>query len=233
MALISMEKRPILAGVLFGLAAVLKPQALVLLPLALIAAGRWKTFGATAFTGALAFIASVALFGFAAWEAWFAAVARFGQWVMTMPGLERGMITPTALAMNLRLDGPTTDIWRVAFGVGALAKVWFVFRKTEDPARRLAALFGGSLFITPYAMHYDAALLAPAAALILTRRPQPGAWLYALFAAALLCCAAIPHWGAAGVIAFTLIVALTPETALTRPWPALAMLIRRPQQAAG
>ena len=48
--------------------------------------------------------------------------------------------------------------------------VWIVFRRTEDPARRLAALFGGGLFITPYAMHYDAALLAPAAALMLTHR---------------------------------------------------------------
>ena len=92
--------------------------------------------------------------------------------------------------------------------------VWMVFRKTQDPARRIAALLGGGLFITPYAMHYDAALLAPAVALMLTHRSAPGTWLTALAATALLCCAAIPHWGAAAVVGFTLWVALTPEMLL-------------------
>ena len=66
-------------------------------------------------------------------------------------------------------------------------------------------------------MHYDAALLAPAAALMLTQRPQPGDWMAALAASALLCCAAIPHWGAAAVTAFILAAALTPESAFARP----------------
>jgi hypothetical protein len=98
-------------------------------------------------------------------------------------------------------------------GLGAIAMIWFVFRRTEDPARRLTALFGGALFVTPYAMHYDAALLAPAAALIVTHRSRPGDWIAALLASALLCCAAIPHWGAAGVTLFVLVVAFTPEAA--------------------
>jgi hypothetical protein len=62
-------------------------------------------------------------------------------------------------------------------------------------------------------MHYDAALLAPAAALMLTHRAQPGDWLVAIGASALLCCAAIPHWGAAAVTLFVLAVSLTPEAA--------------------
>ena len=44
------KERPITAGVLFGLAAAVKPQLLMLLPLALIAEGRWRTIIATGVT---------------------------------------------------------------------------------------------------------------------------------------------------------------------------------------
>jgi hypothetical protein len=207
-----LKTRPVLAGVLFGLAGAIKPQAMVLLPVALLATREWRALGAAAVTVALAVLATVAAFGLKPWFEWVAAVPRFEHFVMTAPGLERGMITPTALGGTLHLDPGGLDVWRLAFGVGALVMVWMVFRKTEDAARRIAALLGGGLFITPYAMHYDAALLAPAVALLLTHRMQPGAWLTALAASALLCCAAIPHWGAAAVAVFVLWVALAPES---------------------
>jgi hypothetical protein len=207
-----LKSRPILAGVLFGVAGAMKPQALVLLPVALLATRQWRALLASAATVILAVAASVLAFGLDAWLQWLAAVPRFEHMVMGMPGLERGMITPTALGHTLHLDPAGLDAWRLAFGAGAIAMVWMVFRTTQDPARRIAALLGGGLFITPYAMHYDAALLAPAAALMLTQRTRPGAWAAAVLAGALLCCASIPHWGAAAVTAFVLWTALTPET---------------------
>ena len=212
--LFCLKTRPVLAGVLFGLAGAIKPQAMVLLPVALLATREWRALGASAATVALAVLASVAAFGVKPWLEWVAAVPRFEHFVMTAPGLERGMITPTALGGSLHLDPGGLATWRLAFGAAALVMVWMVFRKTQDPARRIAALLGGGLFITPYAMHYDAALLAPAVALMLTHRSAPGTWLTALAATALLCCAAIPHWGAAAVVGFTLWVALTPEMLL-------------------
>jgi hypothetical protein len=212
-ALLCLNTRPVLAGVLFGLAGVIKPQAMVLLPAALFALGAWRTVLVTALTAALIVLASAFVFGAHVWLDWLSAVSRFEHWVMTTPGLVRGMVTPTALGMTLGLDPGALDTWRLCFGLGAIAMVWCVFRKTEDPARRLTALFGGGLFITPYAMHYDAALLAPAVALMLTHRRQPGDWMVAIAASALLCCAAIPHWGAAAVTVFILAVAFTPEAA--------------------
>lgn len=213
---LSLKRHPALAGALLGLAGVIKPQALVLLPVALFAVGAWRAIAGAAAAAAMAAVAATLIFGPGAWIAWLSAVPKFEHWVMASPGMERGMITPTALGISLHLDPGAQDVWRLVFAAGAIAMAWSVFRATEDPARRLTALLGGGLFITPYAMHYDAALLAPAAALILTHRPSPLAWLWALAAGALLCCAAIPHWGAAGVTAFVLIVALTPETAFTR-----------------
>jgi Glycosyltransferase family 87 len=227
--LLCVKTQPILAGVLFGLAGVIKPQAMLLLPVALFALGAWRAMAMTAFCAAAVAVASALVFGAHAWVDWFAAVSRFEDWVMKSPGLVRGMITPTALGMSMGLDPGALATWRLGFGLGAIAMVWFVFRRTEDPARRLTALFGGALFITPYAMHYDAALLAPAAALMLTHRSRPGEWIVAILASALLCCAAIPHWGAAAVTLFILAVSLTPETALSR-WPRRAQLAPRPQE---
>jgi hypothetical protein len=211
--LYALKTRPVLAGVLFGLAGAIKPQAMVLLPVAMLATREWRALGASALTVGLAVLASLLAFGPRVWLDWLAAVPRFEHFVMAAPGLQRGMITPTALGGTLHLDPAGLDTWRLAFGVGALVMAWMVFRKTGDPARRIAALLGGGLFITPYAMHYDAALLAPAAALMLTQRTRPGAWKAALAATVLLCCAAVPHWGSVGVIGFTLLAALTPETA--------------------
>jgi hypothetical protein len=213
--LLSLKQRPILAGVLFGLAGAIKPQSLVLLPVALLADRQWRAFAAAFVTAALAAAASVLVLGFQTWLEWLSALQRFQEIVMNTSGFQRGMITPTALGITLRFDPGAMAVWRLGFAVGAVFMVWHVFRKTEDPARRVAALLGGSLFVTPYAMHYDAALLAPAAALMLTHRPSPGAWIAALAAGVLLCCAAIPYVGAAVVTAFVLIVALLPETAFS------------------
>jgi alpha-1,2-mannosyltransferase len=226
--LLCVKTQPILAGVLFGLAGAIKPQAMVLLPVALFALGAWRAMLMTALSAAAVAVASALVFGAQAWIDWFGAVSRFEDWVMKSPGLVRGMVTPTALGMSMGLDPGALATWRLGFGIGAIAMVWFVFRRTEDPARRLAALFGGALFITPYAMHYDAALLAPAAALMLTHRPRPGDWIAAVAAFALLSCAAIPHWGAAAVTLFILTASFLPETAFAG-WPRLAELGPRPQ----
>ena len=217
-ALFDLKTRPIVAGVMLGIAGVLKPQAMALLPVALIAVSAWRTMAAVAVSAGVITIAATVVFGLDAWLAWSQALANFQRWVMATPALQRGMITPTALGLSLRLDPGGYAVWRLAFAVGAVAMVWMVFRRTEDPARRLAALLGGALFITPYAMHYDAALLAPSAALMLATRPSPGAWAAALIAGAVLCFAATPHWGAAAVTAFTLFAALTPAGAFGGEW---------------
>ncbi len=228
-ALAMMEKRPILAGVLFGVTGAIKPQAMVLLPVALIAARQWRAIAATALAAAAVLFVALVAFGGAIWFEWQTAMGAFGKWVMSTWDLERGMITPTALGLNLRLDQGSLDAWRAAFGLGAIAMAAWVFRSTDDVARRGAALLGGGLFVTPYAMHYDAALLAPAAALMLARRPAPGSWIIAFIAGGLLCCAAIPDWGAAGVTAFTLISSLTPANALAAPARAASPAHAAPQ----
>jgi hypothetical protein len=211
-AVFALEERPALAGVLFGIAATLKPQAMVLLPLAMAGSRQWRVLAIAAAAALACALVSLAIFGPGLWTSWWEALPRFQAMIMANPRLTRGMITPTAVGMWLGLGGIELALWGAGFGVIGAALAWRTFRVSDDPARRLTALFGGALFVSPYAMHYDAALLAPAAVLMLSRREGLVDWILAAGAGALLCCAAIPHWGAAAVTAFVLMAALAPET---------------------
>jgi alpha-1,2-mannosyltransferase len=70
-ALVTLDRRPLLAGVLLGLIAY-KPQFGILFPLVLAATARWRTFAAAAATvAALALITTLA-FGISVWDAFLA-----------------------------------------------------------------------------------------------------------------------------------------------------------------
>jgi len=229
----ALKRRPILAGVLFGLAGAVKPPAMLLLPVALVAAGQWRALAAAAVTAALAVLISALCFGVQIWFDWLAALAHFDAWVMGFAALRRGMITPAALGIWLGLAPGQLLAWRLGFTAAGVAIAWHVFRVSDDPARRLAALLGGALLVTPYAMHYDAALLAPALALMLSRRAAPVPWIIAAAAGALVSCAAIPHWGAAGVIGAVLLASLTSEATLAAPLRAPRLRLRPRRAVAG
>src|ERR1700760_1738864 len=64
--LLLLDRRPGVAGILFGLL-VYKPQLALMLPFALIAGRRWLTVGVTAATAALLVAASIAAFGVHPW----------------------------------------------------------------------------------------------------------------------------------------------------------------------
>src|SRR5262249_47433894 len=63
----SLDRRPILAGVLIGLLTV-KPQLVILFPFALVASGRWRVFFSAAVTALALVAASIAIGGIAGWH---------------------------------------------------------------------------------------------------------------------------------------------------------------------
>src|SRR5262249_52824954 len=69
-ALALLDKRPVIAGILFGLLSY-KPQFGVLIPLALIADGRWRAFLSAAVTVAILVAATTLAFGPEIWSAFF------------------------------------------------------------------------------------------------------------------------------------------------------------------
>jgi len=154
------RERAITAGILLGIAAAIKPQLLIFMPIALLAEWRWRTLIAAGLTGLLLCGASAVIWGLEPWQAWFAALPRFQILVETTPALIEDAITPHAW---LRRNGwPTAPILLLAPVAAAL--VWLTVRRSERPADRLIATFGGALLVSPYAMPYEVALLAPGVA---------------------------------------------------------------------
>jgi len=135
------EKRPVLAGMLFAAAACIKPQAMILAPLVLW--GRWRTVAA-AMVGGGALVAASLVFGAGRWPEWLGAVQAFGG---VMGHTER--VNPSALI--------EAGWWPVLLaGLG----IYIALRR-----RDIVGLVAGALCCTPYAHGYDLAPLAPLALL--------------------------------------------------------------------
>jgi hypothetical protein len=156
-----LEKRPQLAGIILGVATAIKPQLMLLLPLALLLSKSWRAMFFWAASGAIMVLAATALLGTTVWLDWIAALGRFQAFFEGSDSLVRNAITPYAAAQRLGIASPAV-IATVA--VPALAGIWWTFGRGSCVARRLIALVGGALLISPYAMNYELALLAPAIA---------------------------------------------------------------------
>jgi len=175
-SLTQVRTRPLLAGVLFGIAATIKPQAVLLAPLALVAGGHWRTLLAAAATGVLIGLACLLFQGPALWISWRDALSGFGEIAQRSYLMRRGA-TPANLVYLMGLTGPAALAVRIGGVALGLATVWVTFRATEDVTLRLGALVAGSILCIPYAMPYEVLPLLIPATIMLLDRDRPVLWL--------------------------------------------------------
>jgi glycosyl transferase family 87 len=173
-ALLQLQRRPILSGAVLGFAATIKPQAVLLAPVALLAGGHWRALWAAAATGAIVGLSCVLVQGPDLWFAWLNALGDFGQISRRYYLIGRGL-TPSSIAYLTGL--PALPVM-IAGAVLGLVTVWAVFRRMADVPSRIAALVAGSILCVPYAMPYEATPLLILAAMMLVDRGQhPLRWL--------------------------------------------------------
>ena len=164
--LLQLPRRPVLAGILFGVLA-FKPHLGLLLPVALVAGGHWRVVVVAALTAILSAVASVVLFGTGVWADFLASTSD------TRSMLESGMNfghyykMQSVFAAARLLGSPML----VAYGLQALvalgaaaAVVWVWRRPTGDPDMKNAALLAATPLSTAFIFDYDLMLLAPAIA---------------------------------------------------------------------
>ena len=150
------DRRPVLAGVLFGLLTI-KPQLGLLLPLMLVLTWRWTVIASATVT-VLALVAlSAAVFGPEVWQAYVAKAIPVQQEVMTKgSGIFLAMM-PTAF-MNMRTAGLGLGIaWtaQILVSVLAIAAVIWTYAQRRDAELSTALLVTASFLVTPYAFNYD------------------------------------------------------------------------------
>jgi len=220
------ERRPILAGVLLGLAACLKPTALVFLPLAYLAARTWRPFLATAATGLAVAALTTLWLGPAVWLDWLRALPRFEHIVLYDPAFLPSMISPASAGVHLHLAADVMLALRAVCTVAGGALVWWVWRRRSDPAFRLIALMAAGLLASPYAMRYDAALFVVPAVALICRATSWGGVLTATAAYLLLSWSIQPYAGPYAMVGF---FALTTLMAVFGPDRARAHLALAPR----
>jgi hypothetical protein len=167
-----LPRRPVLAGVAFGLMA-LKPQLALLPGLALLLAGHWRSAAAAALSAALLVLASVLVFGPAAWPAWLHQLAAFNSGLGSS-GSHQQYGVSTAFAL-LGLGLPRGAALAAQLVVSAAA-LWLAARSLRRDAGPDGALplLPGLLLATPYAAVYDLPALAAACLLLAARGWQAG-----------------------------------------------------------
>jgi hypothetical protein len=165
-ALVMLDRRPIVAGVLFGLLAY-KPQFGLLIPLVLIATARWKTFAAASITVALLTIVTTLTFGMKVWPA-FLESTHFTRLVVLEAG-DTGWQKIQSVFSWVRMWGGSVPL---AYGIQtavtaaiAVALMW-LWRSSIAFPYKAAALIIGALLATPYSLDYDLMVLAPAIAFL-------------------------------------------------------------------
>jgi alpha-1,2-mannosyltransferase len=177
-AVVQLERRPITAGVLFGLLAY-KPQFALMIPLALVAAGRWRTFAAATVTVAALAIATTLAFGWQVWPA-FLDSTRFARQVALEQG-DTGWYKIQSVFAWARMWGAPIPLAYAIQGTltavlgAALIVLW---RSTTSSPLKAAALCLAALLATPYSFDYDMMVLAPAIAFLVVDGQMRGfgAW---------------------------------------------------------
>ncbi len=173
-ALVILDQRPILAGVLFGCLAY-KPQFGVLIPLALMAGGYWRSVAAAAATVAVAVLAVTLAFGTEVWTA-FLASTHFTRTIVLEQG-ETGWHKIQSVFSVVRMWGVDLPLAYAAQSLTTLAVagalIW-LWHSRANFALKAAALAIGAILATPYSLDYDLMLLAPAIAFLAVNGLQRG-----------------------------------------------------------
>jgi alpha-1,2-mannosyltransferase len=190
-ATLLIERRPIVAGLLFG-ALCYKPHFGLLVPLALAAGGHWRAFAAAAGAVAALVLVSLAAFG---WETWHAYLTLAAVSPTTYENGRidlAGIISPFAA---VRIAGGSVAFaysMQAAATIAAALFVAHIWRQPVSLPVRAAALAAATLVSVPVILIYDL-MIASIAILWLVRAsretgflPWEKAVIAALFASALL-----------------------------------------------
>ncbi|MGB6537376.1 MAG: glycosyltransferase family 87 protein [Xanthobacteraceae bacterium] len=162
-----LERKPILAGVLFGVLT-LKPQLGILLPIVLLLRGRWRTIAAAAATAVVLIAVTALLYGPEIWIEYLRKVGAQQTWVLDHAG---GNLVPSALyaARELGLSFPVAWTAQIVESALALAAVVWTFARRRDEVLSWALLSTAIFLFTPYSYCYDMVVLAWVAALLRQR----------------------------------------------------------------
>ena len=175
-----------MAGILFGLS-IYKPQFGVMIPLVLVATGRWRAFFAAGVTVLVLAALVTALFGAQVWSAFVQALP-FTREVLLEQGSPGFQKMQSVFAAVRLWGGPIPLAYAAQLLVLVLVAVTLVrlWRSNLPFGYKGAALCLAAILCTPYSLDYDMMLLAPAIVLLAAEAKAHGFAPYEAASLALL-----------------------------------------------
>jgi hypothetical protein len=172
-ATLLVDRRPVLAGLLFG-ALCYKPHFGLLIPVALAAGRRWPAFAAAVLSVALCLALSLGIFGAETWHAFFAAAAGSPETYASGRIDLSGLVTPFAAALILGGGATIAYAVQAVATVGAALLVAYVWRGGYSQPLRAATLLACTLAAVPVVLIYDLMIAAIATAWIVRAGKESG-----------------------------------------------------------
>ena len=166
--LLMLPARPVIAGAMFGLLA-FKPHLGLLVPVALLASGQYRAIAAAGITATAVALISVLAYGLEPWLAFAASLSKFGAFALadtnlaaykmqSLFGFLRTFKVPAMLALTAQALLASTII----------ALTWRLWRRPGgSPDLKAGILLASAVLVSPYAFHYDLAMLTLAQAFML------------------------------------------------------------------
>jgi alpha-1,2-mannosyltransferase len=168
--LLNRERRPALAGLLFGILTI-KPQLGLLVPVVLLLERRWLTIATATVTAAVLVVLTAMLFGWSVWIGFWEQVVPQQLWLTeTSDGLLYSMVASAFYGARL-IELPLNIAWAIQYVVATLAfaAVVWTYWKRRDPALSLALLVTATFLFTPYILNYDMVVFGFVVALLRDR----------------------------------------------------------------
>jgi hypothetical protein len=159
-ALMQLDRRPMLSGVLIGFLSI-KPQLALLFPVILVALGAWRTLLVAAVVSLSTMLAATTILGVNVLRSWWESLG-LAKVFLEVGGTGYWMKMPTVFAF-LRILGAPVAMAYAGHGLiaaGVVIAVCWIWKNCTEDALRNAALTAGSLLVSPYLFEYDLAWLA-------------------------------------------------------------------------
>jgi len=175
--LLQAPKRPVLAGICFGLMTV-KPHLGILIPFLLIASGNWRAFASASVTAVLMFAATSMFFGFEVWTNFLHTTQPMMQEVMEKPFMHPYQVNSVTPFVEARALGAGLIL---AYSVQALFSllaiicgIWLWRLKTGiNHHTRVALTLVLVMIATPYGYTYDMVAIGVAIMIFLAKSKRP------------------------------------------------------------
>jgi hypothetical protein len=169
--LVLLEEHPALSGVVLGLLTI-KPHLGILVPILLVATGKWRTLASAFFTAILCLTGSVVVFGSAALRGFIQSLPAASRYVL-VNGTNgwHNIQSIYGLARWLGLNNQYALLAQVCIAAFAVLVLIWLWRQPLPPALKAAALALSSLLASPYLYIYDFVVLSVPLAFLYREHP--------------------------------------------------------------